>query len=376
MYQRDITTHITQWLQQNVVIILYGARQIGKTTLLQELVKSTPDSILLNCERPEISGIFENIQIPEISLLFQNKKLIILDEAQTIPNIGKVLKILYDSPDFDIQIIATGSSSFELSNSLTEPLTGRHYKLQMFPLLLREIVAQKTWLWAKEHIDELLLFGMYPGIIDKPISLKANFLSQLAHDYLYKDVLMFERVKNPLLLRKLLQLLALQLGSQVSLHELAQQLGVSVQTIERYIDLLEKSFVIFSLTSFNRNMRNEIKKSKKYYFYDLGIRNALISNFASISNRLDKGGIWENFVISERIKYLTTHQKLVHFYFWRTYDGAEIDLIEEQDGKLRCYECKYTQKRKTPFPQSFVNEYKPVITEIITPQNIHQFLLQ
>ncbi|MEI7594177.1 MAG: ATP-binding protein [Bacteroidota bacterium] len=375
MYKRKIDDIIAKYIGNKEFIILFGARQIGKTTTLNNLFSNNQDALIFNCERPEILQILENFNISELKLLFGDKKIIALDEAQCVPNIGKVLKLIYDSPEFTQKIIATGSSSFDLSNKINEPLTGRNLKFKMFPLSYQEIVEHKTWLWCKENIDELLIFGSYPGVIDKPISEKPKYLSNLSSDYLFKDVLALENIKNPLVLRKLLQLLAWQIGSEVSMNELAMQLGISMKTVEKYIDLLEKSFVIFGLHSFSRNMRNELKKSRKYYFFDLGIRNALINNFSGLSSRTDKGAIWENFCISERYKNNETSSILKNMYFWRTYDGAEIDLVEEKDGNIECFEFKISAKRKTAFPQSFEEAYKPKSNLIVSPENVHEFLL-
>ncbi|HPR30994.1 MAG TPA: ATP-binding protein [Prolixibacteraceae bacterium] len=375
MYTRTIQQVIEKNLFKGKVIVIYGARQVGKTTLLEKLFDKKEQALILNCERPEVFRILESFSITEMKLLFKNKEVIALDEAQVIPQIGKILKVLYDSHDFPQKLIATGSSSLNLSSIVTEPLTGRHQVYTLFPLLLEEIIEKKSWLWIKENLEELLLFGTYPGIMDQALSNKANMLLQLSGDYLFKDILSLDSVKNSAILRKLLQLLALQIGSQVSLNELAQQLSISLKTVERYIDLLEKSFVLFSLPSYNKNLRNELKKSKKYYFYDLGIRNALINNFSAIETRYDKGALWENFCVSERYKRNKTFQNRINMFFWRTYDGAEIDIVEEKDGKISCFECKFNPNKKSKFPQSFLNEYTPAEAKVLSVDNFHEALL-
>ncbi|HBS86756.1 MAG: hypothetical protein A2W91_12060 [Bacteroidetes bacterium GWF2_38_335] len=358
MYNRNLEKVIKSRFDGKEIIILYGARQTGKTTLITKLLSEIDNSVVFNCERPDIKAVLESMNITQLKLLFGNFKYIALDEAQQVENIGKVLKLIYDSPEFDAKIIATGSSSFELAGRITEPLTGRNIKYELFPLSINEIIENKSWLWAKENLEELLLFGSYPGIINKPIIEKQLFLENLSGDYLYRDILVLENIKNPSYLNKLLKAIAYQIGSQVSYNELAKMIGVSMKTVEHYIDLLEKSFVIFSLPSFSRNARNELKKSKKIYFYDLGIRNALISDFSSIEMRPDKGGIWENFCIAERLKYNKIWGLSPQMYFWRTYDGAEIDLLEVKNGKLFTFEFKYKAKGKHKLPLSFNENYK------------------
>ena len=375
MYSRQIEKTINQYLEAKEIIIIYGARQTGKTTLLNKLFADNPDALILNCERPDIKDILESMNSSQYHLLFQNKKIIALDEAQTVINIGKILKLIYDSVEFNQKIIATGSSSFDLANKVTEPLTGRNIKFRLFQLSYEELVEGKSWLWCRENMEELLIHGSYPGIIDKPVNEKEMMLSNLASDYLYKDILELEQIRNSSGLRKLLQSLGWQIGAQVSYNEIAKAIGITMKTAERYIDLLEKSFVIFSLPSYSRNLRNEIKKSKKFYFYDNGIRNAIINNFSPVINRQDKGALWENHCMSERVKYNAIHNPMVNMYFWRTYDGGEIDLIEEKDEQVNAFEFKYGSKKKASFPESFINTYQPKSLNVITAENVHEFLL-
>ena len=271
----------------------------------------------------------------------------------------------------EYKIIATGSSSFDLANKIIEPLTGRNIKFKLYPLSVNEIKQKNTWLWVMENLNNLLVFGSYPGIIDLNISDKQIKLPELASDYLFKDVLIHENIKNPALIRKLLKALALQIGSQVSTNELSNMLGVTRQTIEKYIYLLEKCFVIFSLPSFSSNLRNEMKKSRKFYFYDNGIRNAIINDFSLLQNRTDIGALWENYCISERIK---INKPNTNVYFWRTYDGAEIDLIEEHNGKLTAFEFKWKKKRKIKIPESFSEKYGLNDLIIVTPTNLQDLL--
>jgi predicted AAA+ superfamily ATPase len=373
MYPRDISKSIIYWLNKKEILILYGSRQVGKTTLMSEILNKKQNAIIFNCELPIVSDVLESKDLSQIQAIFGDKKIIALDEAQKISDIGGVLKLIYDElPQY--KLIATGSSSFELANRVSEPLTGRNIKFRLYTLSLNEIKQKKGWLWIKENLNNLIVYGTYPGIIDLNVADKQIKLSELASDYLYKDVLIHENIKNPSIIRKLLKALALQIGSQVSLNELSGLLGVSRATVEKYIDLLEKNFVIFSLPSFSRNLRNEIKKSRKYYFYDTGIRNALIGDFRSLSNRTDAGALWENFCISERINFNSIVQPYTTCYFWRTYDGAEIDLIEEYNADLYIFEFKMKKKRKLKIPESFVNKYNPKDSKIISPENLHELL--
>ena len=373
MITRDIEERIRDCYFQGKVIIVYGARQTGKTTLIKEMLKERDDELILNCEMPLIADTLESNDLSQIIALFEGKKIIAFDEAQKIKNIGSVLKIIYDEfPQY--KLFATGSSSFELAGKLSEPLTGRNVKFKLFPLSLNEIKKEKGWLWVRENLNQLIVYGSYPGLIDLNIKEREKKLIELATDYLYKDVFMYENVRNPAVIRSLLKALALQVGSQVSSHELAGLLGVSRTTVERYLDLLEKSFVIYNLPSFNRNLRNEIKKSRKYLFFDTGIRNALLGDFRPMTDRVDNGALWENFCISQRIFMSEISQPNSHYYFWRTYDKAEIDLVEESNGELAAFEFKLKQKRSYRFPTSFVEKYNPLKTTIISQDNLHKLL--
>ncbi len=359
MYNRIVSKNIKKWLVGSEIIILYGARQVGKTTLLENLVKTEEKAIIYNCELNSIAEILESKKLTQIKLLLENYKIVIFDEAQVIKNIGLVLKLIYDDKSIKTKLIVTGSSSFELANKVVEPLTGRNVTFKLFPLSLTEIQNKHNWLWLKENLEQLLIYGSYPGIIDLNASKKTIKLAQLSSDYLYQDVLSYQDIRNPQLLRKLLKALALQIGSQVSYNELANLLKVNAKTVEKYIDLLEKSFVIFALPCYSKNLRNEIKKSKKFFFYDLGIRNAIINNFNTLDNRNDVGMLWENFCINEIIKKSTYNNEFAEFYFWRTYDGAEIDLIKIKDTKIFAYEFKWNPNSRFKFANSFIESYKP-----------------
>lgn len=373
MYPRDIVQSLNESIAKNEILIIYGARQVGKTTLLKEILNNRKDAIILNCELPVVADILRSKDLSQVKALFEDHRIIALDEAQKITDIGSILKLIYDElPGY--KMIATGSSSFELANRIIEPLTGRNIKFRLYPLSLNEIRQQRSWLWIRENLNGLILYGTYPETIDLDDPDKKIKLYELASDYLYQDVLRHEDIRNPELIRKLLKALALQTGSQVSFHELSGLLGVASATVERYIDLLEKSFVIFNLPSYSSNLRNEIKKSKKYYYYDTGIRNALIGDFRPLENRVDAGALWENFCISQRLIHNSISKPYSRLFFWRTYDGAEIDLVEEHNGHLSAFEFKLKSKGKERIPNSFVNQYNPLITKIIDPSNSFEIM--
>jgi len=371
IFTRNIEQQLNKWIKSKEVIMIYGARQVGKTTFIKNYLKSKSHSILLNCELPEVSEILSSLNVVRIKQLFGDNKTIALDEAQSISNIGLILKLIYDEMG-EYKIIATGSSSFDLSSHVAEALTGRNIKFEMFPLSMDEIEKSKGNIQLVELENETLIYGSYPEIVDIAFDRKQIKIRNLSSDYLFRDVLIHERIKSPDLVRTLLRALALQIGSQVSHSELANILKVSRQTVIKYIELLEKSFIIFRLKSYSSNLRSEIKRSSKYYFYDIGIRNAIINNFAPISLRNDVGAIWENFCISERIKYLRNNGIDKELFFWRSYDGAEIDLIEIKDQQIDAFEFKWRIKRKISIPKTFKEKYSPKSYKIVTRENYFQ----
>ncbi len=376
MYQREIAQIINRWINTKEIIVLFGARQVGKSTLLEILSLQHSEMLILNCENPVISDVLLSKDIIRILNLFEGKKIVALDEAQEIPEIGKILKLLFDDKRVIQKIIATRSSSFEFANKTGEPLTGRNMKFRVFPLSLNEISQKRGWLNTLELINEILIYGSYPGIIDLTVSEKKRKLIELSGDYLFKDIYKFEQLKNPEILRKLLKAIALQVGNLVSIPELAGLTGVCSLTVERYLDLLEKSFVIFKLCSFSNNLKNELKKSRKYYFYDNGLRNAVLNNFVPINERTDIGALWENFCISEYLKMIENKDLLSNLYFWRTYDGAEIDLVEERDGKKYAFEFKWNPYKRRALPISFKENYNVAGFEVINRENIDFFINQ
>ena len=364
MVKRLLENSIKLDLFRGKVIILYGARQVGKTTLVHEILKEYKDTgRYLNCE---ILSIEQNLSDPEPEKLkgfLGNYKLIVLDEAQNIINIGRILKVIHDTID-DVQIIATGSSSFDLANKTSEPMTGRVVHHTLFPLSLLEIKAENDWLAVDEKLERLLRFGSYPEIFYSSDEEAIDRLSELSSSYLFKDLLKYDGIKKSDLLKKLIVSLALQLGREVTYNELAVKLGVNSVTVQKYVDLLEQSFVIFKLNSFARNLRNELTKAFKIYFYDNGIRNALINNFNVLSLRDDVGALWENFFISERLKFNHYSKRKVNCCFWRTYDKKEIDYVEESGGKITGYEIKYSEKQKIKIPKSFSETYNADVFKV------------
>lgn len=373
--KRYLEDQIENCLFKGKVIVIYGARQVGKTTLVKgflEKYQNKYKTLYLNCE---ILSVKENLKIPEPARLknyFGDVKLVVMDEAQKIENIGLILKLLVDTYP-EIQIIATGSSSFEINNKINEPLTGRVNKFILYPLSLEEININKNKFEIDAHLDKIIRFGLYPETYFLPEKQAVLRLDEISSDYLSKDILNFEGIKKSKIIIDLLQLLALQLGGEVSYHELATQLGISRITIQKYINILEQAFIIFTLRAFSRNLRKEISKSVKIYFYDIGIRNSLIQNYNTINLRADIGGLWENFCLLERLKHNHNHQILANYYFWRTYDQKEIDLIEEKQGKFNLFEFKW-RSEKTKMPQDFIKAYKESSYRLINKSNYWDLL--
>ncbi|MCU0462270.1 MAG: ATP-binding protein, partial [Bacteroidales bacterium] len=345
------------------------------TTLVKQIISSHPDSKYINCELGQNQDALETTNTDLlISYLGKKTTIAVLDEAQHIRNIGLVLKVLRDTFP-SLQLIVTGSSGFDLLNKITEPLTGRSRLFHLYSLSFEEVLQVKDILILKSSPESIMRFGLYPEVFGRSDEDAAEELNNLSVNYLYKDILMFENLRRSDLIRDLVKALALQLGNEVSLNNLANMLGENVHTVKKYIELLEKTYIIFRLSSFSRNLRNEIGKGMKVYFYDLGIRNSIIRNFNPMDLRTDTGGLWENFFILERMKYNNNHRKMVNAYFWRTYQKEEIDLIEESQGKLTAYECKYNFKKKILFPKTFRDSYPGCEMEIINPDTFWKYLL-
>lgn len=373
MIERILENTIKEKLFRGKAIILMGPRQVGKTTLLKNIISSEENYLWLNGDEPDVQALFQNISASRLRSILGKKKMLIIDEAQRIENIGLRLKLVTDSLS-DIQLIATGSSSFELANKVNEPLTGRKWEYNMFPLSFSEMVNHHGLLEEKRMMPHRMLYGYYPDVVCNPGDEK-EILRQLSDSYLYKDVLSWEQIQKPDKLIRLLQAIAFQVGSQVSYNELGQICGLDSKTVEKYINLLEKSFVIFRLGSFSRNLRNELKNSKKIYFYDTGIRNALIANFNQLELRADIGALWENFLVSERIKYLHYSRKWSNYWFWRTREQKEIDYIEESDGIVRAYEFKWSNTAKVKPVKQFFQAYETAELTVVNRDNYEEFLL-
>lgn len=373
MIERAIYQQIINNLFKGKAIIITGPRQVGKTTLLQAIMKESESKVLyLNCDEPDIRPKLENASSTSLKALIGDNALILIDEAQRVKNIGLTLKLLVDNFK-GIQIIATGSSALELANEINEPLTGRKREYHLYPFSTAEMVANSSIIHETRLLEQRMIYGFYPDIVNSPAEAQANLLD-LGNNYLYKDVLSLQDVRKPALLERLLVALALQIGNEISYTEIGQTIGTDNKTIDRYVELLEKCFVVFQLGGFSRNLRNEIKKGKKIYFYDNGIRNAIIKNFSPLSLRQDIGALWENFLVSERKKVNHYANHYVNSYFWRTHQQQEIDMIEETGGKLYAWEFKWNEKAKVKIPASFLEAYPGSITGTVNRQNYMEFL--
>ncbi len=375
MFKRLILAPLQDDFFKKKVIVLVGPRQVGKTTLLRQVINKFEQNtvLFLNCDEPETLNLLENVSSTELKNLIGNKNLILIDEAQRVKNIGITLKLMVDNIA-DIQIVATGSSAFDLRNSLNESLTGRKFEYRLYPFSTQELIENTSLLEEKRLLEHRMIYGMYPDVVNNPVEAQ-RILIELNNSYLYKDIFMYKEIRQPDALSKLLIALSLQLGNEVSYYELGKTVGLKSETVERYMDLLEKVFVIFRLPSFSRNMRQELKKSQKIYFYDNGIRNALIQNFKSLELRTDTGALWENFMISERKKFMEYNQIHANKYFWRTHAQQEIDYIEEKDGTLYAYEFKWNEKRTAKLPNSFAANYPDHEFKAINRSNYLEFII-
>jgi predicted AAA+ superfamily ATPase len=372
---RSLEKLIQKYLFKNNVVIIYGARQVGKTCLVEALVKNYDKSTLfLNADDSDVREMLSAASVTKLKPIIGEYKIIVIDEAQRITDTGLMLKIIHDNFK-DVQLIATGSSAFELANKIQEPLTGRKFEFHLNPLSFEEMVNYQDFLYEKRMLEHRLIFGYYPDIALNEGN-EQKLLKSLASSYLYKDLLILDQIQKPVLLEKILKALALQIGSEVSYHELAGHIGSDKGTIEKYIDLLEKTYIIFRLNGLNRNVRNEIKKSKKFYFYDNGIRNAILGNFLPLTSRTDAGALWENFVISERLKFNANRDVDFNKYFWRTTQQQEIDYIEEFGNKLFAYEIKWNPKKKIVLSKTFSKAYPNTSFKIISQENFHEILLK
>lgn len=375
MVKRHLEKEILKYLFKKKSIIIYGARQVGKTTLVKSLIKNYPgQTLFLNGDDADVREVFSNPNPIKILPIIGNYQIIIIDEAQRIPEAGLVLKIIHDNIE-NIQLIATGSSSFELAGKINEPLTGRKFEFFLHPFSFGEMVDHHGLLTETRLLEHRMIYGYYPDIaLNQGHELK--LLKSLASSFLYKDLLNLEQIQKPVLLEKILKALALQSGNEVSFNELSKLLGYDKGTIEKYIDLLEKAYIIFTLNGLNRNVRNEIKKGRKIYFYDNGIRNAILGNFLPLSSRVDTGALFENFLISERYKLLNNKDIDFKSFFWRTTQQQEIDYVEERNGKLLAFEFKWNYRKKSHLSKTFANAYPDSEFKVISPENISDFLIK
>lgn len=374
MINRVIKSRIIEALSYKKLVLLLGARRVGKTTLVKSIISESPNSRYINCELLQNKEALETTNSELLLSFLGNYNLIVLDEAQVVNNIGNVLKIIYDTFP-EKHVIATGSSSFYLKQQSGEPLTGRSREFTMCPLSFEEISNHEDIITANANLDNVLRFGLYPEVYGKPEDFAIEELDNISANYLYKDILQFENLKKPELLYNLLKLLAFQIGSEISLSELSNKLGVHINTIKRYLDLLEQNFVIFRLQALSNNPRNEIGKSQKIYFYDCGIRNAIIRNFNPLNFRNDIGQLWENYFVSEKRKFILNNRLIVNTYFWRNYQKKEIDYIEESNGKLSLFECKYNPNKSGFIPKDFKLNYTNYNYQIVNNRNYWKYLI-
>lgn len=372
MIKRAMQNVISQRLFRGKAIVLIGARQVGKTTLIKEIFPNQNDLLWFNADDLPVRDFFSNVTIERFRSVIGKNKIVVVDEAQRIENVGIKMKLITDNFP-DVQLVVTGSSSFELANKINEPLTGRKFEYELFPLSFNEM-AEELGLFAEiQKLPIRLVYGMYPDVVCNPGDEK-EILSQLTNSYLYKDILEWERIKKPDKIVKLMKALAYQIGDEISYNELSQIVELDKGTVEKYINLLEQTKIIFRLSSYSRNLRNELKFGRKIYFCDNGIRNALINNFSDMEFRQDAGPLWENFMVSELRKYNHYTQKHCNTYFWRTTQKQEIDYIEEKDGKLTACEFKWNPKKKSRVASTFMSAYPESIVRTINPENFYQYL--
>lgn len=376
MYIHRVYQQLEPYLEPGQVLVLYGPRRAGKTTLIQEYLKTTKWRYKLDSgDNIRTQHLLGSQDFSQILPYAEGLDLLVIDEAQHIPNIGMALKILVDQLP-GIRIIATGSSSFDLSGQIGEPLTGRKRTLTLYPLSQEELLsASHTRFDLKEKLHDFLLYGSYPQIlIASSAEKKRTILSELVDSYLLKDILSLEKVKGSQTLLSILKLLALQIGSQVSLNEISKAVQIDVKTVARYLDLLEKAFVIHHVSGYSGNLRSEVTSKSKYYFLDTGIRNAIIQQFNTLDLRSDVGQLWENFFVMERLKFRTYHEVRANMYFWRTYSQQKIDLVEERNGLLHGFECKWSEKKHTSIPSEWKLAYPKASFSLVHQGNYLEFL--
>ncbi len=371
MYSRYLRERIEKRLGSGKAIVVIGPRQVGKTTLIESILESK-DYLLLDGDDPKTRTLLTEPNTEQIRAIIGKYKFVFIDEAQRIEGIGLTMKIITDRFK-GVQLFTSGSSSFDLTNKINEPLTGRKWEYQLFPISWEEFENHHGYLNSEQQLENRLLYGFYPDVLNN-VGDEISVLRNLVNSYLYKDILSYSDIRKPYVLEKLVQALALQVGSEVNYSELAQIVNVDKNTISKYIDILQKGYIIFKLSSFSRNVRNEIKTNKKIYFYDNGVRNMVIGNFNPIELRTDKGVLWENFLIAERIKQIEYKQSLARTYFWRTKQQQEVDYVEENSGNITGYEFKWNKKKTTKLPKTFVESYNAE-SNVIDKDNFREFVI-
>ena len=372
--KRHIIPQLNALYSLKKIMVILGPRQVGKTTLLRQLTNNSSTVLSFNCDNADERLALEDKTTTELAALIGKSSVVVIDEAQRVRNIGMTLKMLGDL-HLPSHIFVTGSSSLELSDDINEPATGRVLEFHLFPLSIAEIASHTSWRDEQRMISQRMIYGCYPEIVTHPEHARL-LLQNIVNSYLYKDLLEYKGIKKPDILRKLVVALALQIGNEVSYNELSNMLGVDKETIENYVDLLEKCFVVFKLDSYSRNLRNELKKGKKIYFWDNGVRNAVINNFAPLQLRNDDGALWENLMIVERRKLHANSGRFAQQFFWRTTQQKEIDLIEESDGHLDAFEFKRNVGKVAKIPNAFRDAYPNASFHTITPDNFTDFVVE
>jgi predicted AAA+ superfamily ATPase len=370
MINRILEDRVLKRMSGGKAVILIGARQVGKTTLLRNII-SRKKHLFLDCDDSSVVSMLTNPNTQELKDIIGKNKIVFIDEAQRVPNIGLTLKIITDQFK-TVQLLVSGSSSFELTRELNEPLTGRKWEYEMYPVSWSEYEDSVGLLKASQTLHHRLIYGLYPDVINNPTDEK-EILKNMVSSYLYKDILSLSGIRKPEILDRLVQALALQVGSQVNFNELSKLLSIDKNTIINYVDVLEKAYVIFKLPCFSKNVRNELKTSKKIYFHDNGVINAVLGNFSNIELRKDKGALWENFLISERLKFNKYYRPGTKMYFWRTRQQQEIDLVEDYETNLYAYEFKWKRRNKMKIPKTFSNAYH-ADEKLIDISNYREFL--
>lgn len=369
MFTRTIENTIKDKINSGKAIVVVGARQVGKTTLLKRILKDK-EYLFLDADDPSTRNLLQNPTTEQIRTFLGDYQYVFLDEAQRIPGIGLTLKIITDQFN-EVQLFVSGSSSFDLGNELNEPLTGRKWEYELFPISWEEYENKIGFIKAEQQIENRLLYGFYPEVINNP-GKEREILKNLVNSYLYRDILAISGIRKSEVLEKLLQALALQMGQEVNYNELSQLIGINKITIQKYIEILEKGYIVFRLHSFSRNIRNEIKQNRKIYFSDNGIRNMILGNFTQLDLRMDKGALWENFLVSERRKQNLYKDTFAKMYFWRTKQQQEIDFVEENNGQITGFEFKWNNKN-TKFPQNFMETYNAE-EHVIDRNNFREFV--